>query len=160
MHKQKSYLALIVCCGRMDRGDDAIGPLCADALQDRKIPSRTLRGDTSELLEAWRTAQHIIMVDAMVTGQVPAGTLHCLDWHEERFRAETARCSATGLGLVQAIKLAPVLKCMPSSLLLIGLEAGNFEWASTLSQPVAAAMPDLIDTVIREWHKLTPPRAR
>ena len=154
MHKQKSYRALILCCGRMDRGDDAIGPLCADALQDRKIPSRTLRGDTSELLDAWHTAQHIIMVDAIVTGQSPPGTLYCVESRDERFRAEAARCSSTGLGLVQAMKLAPMLKCMPSSMLLIGLEAANFEWASTLSQPVAAAMPQLIDTIEHEWHKL------
>ena len=154
MPKQKSYRALILCCGRIDRGDDAIGPLCADALQDRKIPSRTLRGDTSELLDAWHAAQHIIIVDAIVSGETPPGTLHVLDSHDERFRPNVARCSSTGLGLVQAMKLAPLLKCMPTSLTLIGLEAGNFEWASTLSQPVAAAMPQLIDAVVHEWQRV------
>lgn len=160
MSKQKSYRALIVCCGRMDRGDDAIGPLCANALQDRKIPSRTLRGDASELLDAWRTAQHVIMVDAIVTGQAVPGTLLCLDSRDENFQPQAARCSSTGTGLVQAMKLGPLLKCMPSSMLLMGLEASHFEWASTLSQPVAAALPDLIDAVIREWQKLVPPRVR
>ena len=144
----------------MDRGDDAIGPLCADALQDRKVPSRTLRGDTSELLDAWHTAQHIIMVDAIVTGEAPPGTLYCVQSRDERFRPASAHCSATGLGLVQAMKLAPLLKCMPSSMLLIGLEAANFEWASTLSQPVAAAMPKLIDAIVREWQKLVASPAR
>lgn len=160
MAKQKSYRALILCCGRMDRGDDAIGPLCADALQGLKIPSRTLRGDTSELLDAWHTAQHIIMVDAIVTGKAPPGTLHSLDSRDPAFRPEIARCSSTGMGLVQAMKLAPMLKCMPSSMLLIGLEAINFEWASTLSQPVAAAMPQLIETIVREWQKLVAPLPR
>ena len=144
----------------MDRGDEAIGPLCADALQHRKIASRTLRGDPSELLDAWHTAQHIIMVDAIVTGKAAPGTLHCLEYRDPRFRPEIARCSATGMGLVQAMKLAPVLKCMPSSMLLMGLEAGNFEWASTLSQPVAAAMPELIEAIVREWQKLVSSPAR
>ena len=144
----------------MDRGDDAIGPLCADALQQRKIASRTLRGDTSELLEAWHSAEHIIMVDAVVTGEAEPGALYCVEARDERFRPGVARCSSTGMGLVQAIKLAPVLKCMPASMLLIGLEAGSFEWASTLSQPVAAAMPELIDAVVREWRKLVSPAAR
>jgi len=144
----------------MDRGDDAIGPLCADALQNRKIPSRTIRGDTSEILDAWHAAQHVILVDAIVTGQAPPGTLHCLEARDERFRPTMARCSATGLGLVQAMKLAPLLKCMPASMLLIGLEAGNFEWASTLSQPVAAAMPQLVEAVVLEWQRLVAAPAR
>lgn len=144
----------------MDRGDYAIGPLCADALQYRNIPSRTVRGDTSELLEAWHNARHVIMVDAIVSGQAPPGTLHCLDSRDERFRPEIARCSTTGMGLVQALKLAPMLKCMPSTLMLIGLEGLRFEWASTLSQPVAVAMPELVDAVVREWERLVPARVR
>ncbi len=144
----------------MDRGDDAIGPLCAAALQDRRIPSRTLRGDTSELLDAWHAAQNIIFVDAIVSGQAPPGTLHCLDSRDPRFRPDMARCAATGLGLAQAMKLAPLLKCVPSSLVLIGLEANGFDWASTLSQPVAAAMPALVDAVVLEWEKHSLSRTR
>jgi len=151
---QKKYRALILCCGHMDRGDDAIGPLCAAALEDRKIPARTLHGDTSELLEAWHSAEHVIVVDAIVTGAKPPGTLYIASAADPQFQPNAARCSSGGLGLAQAVKLARVLKCLPQTLILIGLEAGNFEWAATLSPEVAGAMPSLVDAIEKEWKRL------
>ncbi|GEM_PF-827328 len=151
---QKKYRALILCCGHMDRGDDAIGPLCAAALEDRKIPARTLHGDTSELLEAWQTTERVIVVDALVTRNNPPGKLLISNSTEPQFQPQFARCSAGGLGLSQAVKLAGVLKCLPQTLVLIGLEAGNFEWAATLSPEVAEAMPTLVDAVEKEWRRL------
>lgn len=153
--KGKHYRALIVCCGRMDRGDDAIGPLCAAALEERRIPTRTLHGETSELLEAWQGAENVIVVDAMQTGSQPAGTLHRLVQQEAGFQPQATRCSSHGLGLAQAIRLGRVLKCLPPSLVLIGLEAVSFEWAATLSPAVASAMPSLVDAVEREWRRAT-----
>ena len=153
--KKHSYLALILCAGRMDRGDDAVGPLCAAALEERRIPARIVRGDTSELLEAWQSAQCIIVVDAIVTGRTPPGTLHRVTAEDAAFQPETARCSANGAGLAHAVKLGRVLKCLPATLVLIGLEAGSFDWAATLSPAVAAAMPALVEAVVQEWRRLT-----
>lgn len=160
--KTKKYRALLLCCGRMDRGDDAIGPLCASALQDRKIPARSLQGEVSELLDAWQQAESAIVVDAISSGQVPAGTIIRIDSAEAGFQPEAACCSTHGLGLAQAVRLGRVLRCLPSSLVLMGLEAASFEWAATLSPPVAAAMPELLDAIEQEWRRLTivPARAR
>lgn len=139
----------------MDWGDDAVGPLCAAALEERKIPAVVLSGNASELLEAWREARHVIVVDALVTGAAP-GTLHRFAWGEAAFRPEAARCSQRGPGLAQALRLGLSLRCLPDSLVLIGLEGGDFEWASTPSREVAAAMPALVDAVAREWQALLP----
>ncbi|WP_321469815.1 hydrogenase maturation protease [uncultured Paludibaculum sp.] len=160
--KAKKYRALLLCCGHMDRGDDGIGPLCASALQERKIPARTLQGETSELLEAWQQAEAVIVVDAITSGEVPPGTLIRIDSADAAFQPEAARCSTHGLGLAQAVKLGRVLKCLPETLILMGLEAASFEWASTLSPPVAAGMPLLLDAIELEWKRLTiiAPRAR
>lgn len=153
--KAKHYRALILCCGRMDRGDGAIGPLCAAALEERRIPTRTLHGDTSELLEAWQGAENVIVVDAIQTGARPPGTLLRLAQQDAYFQTEAARGSAHGLGLAQAIKLGRVLKCLPPSLVLIGLEAGSFDWAATLSPAVATAMTSLVNAVEEEWRRAT-----
>lgn len=158
--KAKKYRALLLCCGHMDRGDDAIGPLCASALQDRKIPARALQGEVSELLEAWQQAEQVIVVDAIASGHVDAGTLIRIESTEAGFQPEAARCSTHGLGLAQAVRLGRVLKCLPPTLILMGLEAASFEWAATLSPPVAAAMPGLLDAVEREWRRLTTVAAR
>lgn len=153
--RHKKYRALILCCGHMDRGDDAIGPLCAAALEDLKIPTRTLQGASSELLDAFQQAEHIIVVDAIVSGQVFPGTLHRGELSDPPFAPETARCSVNGLGLQQAVRLARVLHCLPQSLTLMGLEATQFGWASTLSAPIAAAMPQLVAAVAAQWRRLT-----
>jgi hydrogenase maturation protease len=160
---QKKYQALILCCGNMDRGDDAAGPLCAAALAERNIPARTLRGDTSELLDAWHSAEHVIVVDALVTGHVPAGAVVRLDTAGPGFDPASARCSLNGRGLAQALPLARALRCLPRTLVLIGVEAANFEWAATLSPQVAAAMASLVEAVALEWNRLAtvaPPRAQ
>lgn len=158
--KSKKYRTLLLCCGHMDRGDDAIGPLCASALEDRKIPARIVQGETSELLEAWQQAESVIVVDAISSGQVPPGTLIRIDSADAAFQPEAARCSTHGLGLAQAVRLARVLKCLPQTMILMGVEAESFEWAATLSPRVAEAMPALIDALEEEWRRLTALPAR
>jgi hydrogenase maturation protease len=155
---QKKYRALILCCGEMDRGDDAIGPLCAAALEDRRIPARTLRGNSSEFLEAWHDAQHVIVVDALCTGTAPPGTLLRMAAADPGFSPAAARCSAQGMGLAHAFRLAGVLKCLPQTLVLIGLEANQFDWSATQSPEVVAALPALNDAIEKEWLRLTAPR--
>lgn len=156
------YQARILCCGRMDWGDDAVGPLCAAALAERRIPTVTLGGSASELLEAWREARHVIVVDALVTGGKP-GTLHRMKYGDAGFHPEWTRSCARGPGLAQAVRLGASLRCLPETLLLLGIEGADFEWASTPSKEVAAAMPALIEAVVNEWQALVkakPPASR
>lgn len=151
---QKKYRALILCCGDMDRADDAIGPLCAAALSDRKIPVRTIHGSSSELLDAWHTAQRVIVVDAIVTGQARAGTLIRMRPSDPWFQPSAARSSSQGLGFAHAYRLAGALKCLPETLVLIGLEAAQFDWSATQSPEVVTALPALVDAVEAEWRAL------
>jgi hydrogenase maturation protease len=149
----RTYHARILCCGRMDWGDDAVGPLCAAALAERKIPAVTLGGSASELLEAWQETRHVIVVDALVTG-APPGTVHHMAYGDSGFHPEWTRSSARGPGLAQAVRLGASLHCLPESLVVIGVEGADFEWASTPSAEVAAAMPALVEAVAKEWQTL------
>lgn len=138
----------------MDRGDDAIGPLCAAALQERSIPVRTIHGSSSQLLEGFHEAQKVIVVDAIFTGQATPGTLHRMSAADPSFRPAAARSSAQGLGLVHACRLAAALKCLPQTLVLLGLEAARFDWSATQSPEVDAALPALVSAVESEWRQL------
>lgn len=149
----RTYLARILCCGRMDWGDDAGGHLCAAALAERKIPAVTLHGNASELLDAWREARHVIIVDAIVSGALP-GAIHRMKHGEPGFHPEQARSCARGPGLAQAVRLGESLHCLPETLVLLGIEGADFEWASTPSAEVAAAMPALVEVVAQEWKLL------
>ena len=152
--KSKKYRALILCCGRMDRGDDAIGPLCAAALEERRVPARVLSGEASELLDAWQVAEKVIVVDAMATGRASPGTVHRFDAAEPGSPFETGGYRPRGPALAQATKLGRVLKCLPPTLILIGLEAESFDWAATLSPAVAEGMAALVEAVEQEWRRL------
>lgn len=147
----RTYVARILCCGRMDWGDDAVGPLCAAALAERKIPAATLGGSASELLEAWREARHVIIVDAFTGGTKP-GAIHRMSYGSPEFHPERTRSCARGPGLAQAVRLAESLHCLPETLLLMGIEGADFEWASTPSPEVAASMPALVEAVAQEWQ--------
>ncbi|GIU78908.1 MAG: hydrogenase [Bryobacteraceae bacterium] len=149
----RTYRARILCCGRMDWGDDAVGPLCASALADRRIPALTLHGSASELLEAWREARHVIIVDAFASGALP-GTIHRMKYGDPSFRPELTRSCARGPGLAQAVRLGESLHCLPETLVLLGIEGADFEWASTPSPEVAAAMPALVELAAQEWKML------
>lgn len=155
--QSKRYQTLVLCCGHMDRGDDSMGPLCAAALEERGVPARTLAGGSSELLEAFRAAERLIVVDAIASGLEPAGTLHCAESAQGHFEPRWARCSATGGGLMQACHLARQMHMMPERLYLVGIEAAGFGWSATLSPEVAASMPALVEAVTRLWNELTAP---
>lgn len=150
----RTYHARILCCGRMDWGDDAVGPLCAAALAERKIPAVTLAGTASQLLEAWREARHVIVVDALSAGGKP-GTICRMSYGEAGFHPEWTRSCARGPGLAQALSLGTALHCLPDSLLLIGIVGADFEWASTPSPEVAAALPALAEEIASQWNQFT-----
>lgn len=149
----RTYLARILCCGRMDWGDDAVGPLCAAALEERNIPAVTLGGSASELLEAWREARHVIVIDALVPQRQP-GALHRMVFGDPGFRPGLSRSCARGPGLEQAVRLGASLHCLPETLVLLGIEGADFEWASTLSAEVSAAMPVLVEAVVKDWQAM------
>jgi hypothetical protein len=77
-----------------------------------------------------------------------------MNYGEPGFRAEQARSCARGPGLAQAVRLGESLHCLPETLVLMGIEGADFEWASTPSPEVAAAMPALVELVAQEWKLL------
>jgi hypothetical protein len=52
-----------------------------------------------------------------------------------------------------------MLQCLPSELILAGIEASGFEWGASLSPPVAAQLEALADAVENEWRASLGPAA-
>ena len=65
--------------------------------------------------------------------------MHVAMLGDEQFDPRVAHNS----GLAPAVRLAGVLKCLPQTLTLAGLEAAQFDWASTISPEVAAGLNTL-----------------
>ena len=98
---------LIIGCGNRQRSDDGAGILVAERLRDLGIRAETRSGEAADLIEAWRGADDVIVVDAVVTG-APVGTVQAWDARQPLASVRTT-ASTHGLGVAEAIELAQVL---------------------------------------------------
>jgi hydrogenase maturation protease len=144
----------IICVGNADRADDAVGPVCADMLARDGLPVRVTSGDAFELLELFRASPAVFLVDAVVTGSQPPGTLYSFSGESEAVRSAAWTCSTHGLGVAEALRLAKTLGICPSRICLYGVEAARFDWGEAMSPEVAAALPELVARIEADWRAI------
>jgi hydrogenase maturation protease len=137
---------LIIGCGNRQRGDDGAGILVAERLRDLGIQAETRSGEAADLIEAWRGADDVIVVDALVTG-APVGTVQAWDARQPLASVRTT-ASTHGLGVAEAIELAHVLKCLPARLQVYGIEGRRFEPGAEISPEVQHAIEDVARKII------------
>lgn len=138
----------ILCCGNPDRGDDGAGRVVAARLQELGIPVQSCSGETAELMEAWKRASDVIVVDAVVTG-APAGTIHYWEATEMKLPGHCAPFTH-GFGLSEAIRLARTLNSLPVRLRFYGIEASQFELGTEVSAEVRGAAEALASKIAGE----------
>jgi len=136
---------VVIGIGNPFRGDDGIGPALIAELAELALPDSVLRvstGDPFDLIAAWAGADHVVVVDAAHTGQVPPGTIH--HW-ERRQAAQVARTQvgSHGLGLPDAIAISDALGLTPAELVILAVEIGDVRFGTTLSPEVARALLEL-----------------
>lgn len=159
---------LVVGLGNPVLSDDAVGWRVVEELQRRlerdAAEGRALgrRGAVDvdclalgglRLMERLVGYDRAIVVDAIVTGDQPAGTIV---WGELPAPADERSPSHTGSAhdttLETALRLGRALgAALPSEVLVLAIEAGpSFEFGEELSAPVAAAVPIAVDLLLRE----------
>ena len=142
---------LVIGVGNAYRSDDALGLIAARQIAARRpggVPNVRVveaSGDGTQLIEAWRDADVVIVIDA-VHGErgAPAGTLHRFDAHEESLPAHLFHYSTHAFGVAEAIGLARALKRLPPQLIVYGIEGQVFEAGVGLSAEVARAVPSVV----------------
>ncbi len=144
----------IICVGNADRADDAVGPVCADMLARDGLPVRVSGGDAFELLELFRTSAVVFLVDAVVTGAQPPGSIYAFTGDSSAICSATWTCSTHGMGVAEAIRLARTLGVCPSKLCLYGVEASRFDWGEAMTPEVSAALPALVARIEADWRAL------
>ena len=140
---------LIIGCGNRQRGDDGAGILVAERLRNLGIPAETRSGEAADLIEAWRGADNVIVVDAVVTG-APVGTVQAWDARQPLASVRTT-ASTHGLGVAEAIELAQVLHCLPARLQVYGIEGRRFEPGAEISPEVQRAIEDVARIIIANY---------
>ncbi len=132
------------------RGDDAAGLEVARRLpRDRGFAVRAHPGEAVDLIEHWRGAKQVVLIDAVSSG-APPGTIHRIEATREPLPAALRRTSSHAIGAAEAIELARVLGRLPGQLVVYGIEGARFAAGSPLSDAVARAIPAAADAICRE----------
>jgi hydrogenase maturation protease len=158
--RTQEHKTVFIGVGNPFRGDDGAGIAVVRRLR-QEIPSevRVLEetGDGAELLEAWKGADCVILVDAVQSGAPPA-TIHRLDARVEKLPVWFSHSSTHLFGVAEAIELARVMGDLPAQLIVYGIEGLDFSAGTALSPEVADIVPAAANLILQEIQHLAAAR--
>jgi hydrogenase maturation protease len=145
---------LIIGVGNPHRGDDAAGLITAQRLRAQspyhlQIIEQT--GEAAALIESWKDANPVIMIDAVHSGSRP-GTIHRFEANEHPISTSSPRSSSHTLGVAEAIEMARALHRLPSRLIVYGIEGKNWGVGDALSPQVEEAIAEVMQHVLQDIH--------
>jgi hydrogenase maturation protease len=144
----------ILCLGNELVRDDGVGIRIGRILMDLPLPAG-VRVEFApqlgfDLLDAVAEADHIILVDAMTTGQTP-GT--CVTFEGRAIeRYSTGASASHTIGIAELMELAHRLapSRAPATLHFVGVEGSAFaDYGMDLSPEVTSAIPNAVESVLR-----------
>ncbi|MGC1453323.1 MAG: hydrogenase maturation protease [Candidatus Sulfotelmatobacter sp.] len=139
---------LIIGCGNRDRGDDGAGLMVAQRLRELGVKSEIRTGEALALIEAWKGADDVVVVDAVVTGSA-AGKVWLWDSGQVTTQLRLS-VSTHGFGVAEAIKLARILDVLPKRLRVFGIEGQRFDFGSEISPEVMCAVEEVAQQITAE----------
>ena len=143
---------MVIGVGNRQRGDDAAGILVVERLSLMQSPKDVVTL-TSEgglnLMEQWKDAQSVIVVDAVRSGK-PAGSIVRIDSEELDLLPAFGSVSSHGFGIGETVKLARALGSLPPQLVFYGIEARQFAPGAELSPEVANALEATVQLIVEE----------
>ncbi|MDZ7262302.1 MAG: hydrogenase maturation protease [candidate division KSB1 bacterium] len=153
---------LVIGVGNADRGDDAVGLIVAQRLKEKAqsagneisyepITILEQSGQDLALIESWKEAETVIVIDAIHSGAKP-GTLQRFDAQAQPIPAKFFHHSTHTFSVVDAIELARVLDLLPPRLIIYGIEGKTFKPGAGLSWEVEKAIPEVVEQVLRELY--------
>jgi hydrogenase maturation protease len=132
---------MVIGVGSRWRGDDAAGLEVA-----RRLGGLEHEGDPSALIELWAQADHVVVVDAALSG-APPGTVRRFDARSSPLPARTLRSSTHAFGVPDAIELARALGRLPARLEVYAIEGERFASGEGLSAAVRSSVEELAATL-------------
>jgi len=143
---------LVIGLGNPYRSDDALGLVVAQYLRQAPQAHVTIVDtpqDGTALLELWRDADVVVLIDAVSSGAEP-GTLYRFDAGLQPLPTHFASTSTHALGVAEAIELARALRQLPPALIVYGVEGQTFAPGMGLSEAVASRIQEVVKRVQRD----------
>ena len=138
---------IVIGLGNEFRRDDAVGLIAARRLRENGFAAEECEGDVATLIDRWKGADVVILMDAVSSGAVP-GTLHRLDVSSSPLPRELFKSSTHAFGLAEAIELSRTLGTLPARVFVFGVEAQDFTAGVGLSPEVEGVLPVLVEEVV------------
>jgi len=146
---------LVVGCGNLLRGDDAVGPLVIRRLQERGVPGHVELADAGtagmDVAFRMRGRAKVVVVDAALSGAAPGTVVrvpgqelaelppaHGVDQHSFRW----SHALAVGRWLLG--------EAYPRDVVVFLVEAASTEPGADLTPAVAAGLERVVDQVLAE----------
>jgi hydrogenase maturation protease len=134
-------------------GDDQAGWIFVEALGSR-LPAVTrvagLDRPGSTLISILQEADRVVLVDAMQGGGRPGAIRHLIN---DEWASHRGGLSSHGLGLLDSLRLARELGCLPGRLDLYGIEICSALPGAEPSDAIISAARQLADRIVANWHK-------
>src|SRR5215472_16154878 len=137
---------LVIGVGNEYRSDDGVGLVVARKLRAKNLSDMLIiesSGDGAALMEAWKAAHSVILIDAAASGRAP-GTIHRFDAVTQPLPTNFSFHSTHAFGVAEAIGLARALQQLPPRLMVYAIEGKNFTAGVGLSPKVARAVQKVI----------------
>ncbi len=139
---------LVVGVGHRDRGDDAVGPAVTGRLRELGLAGVRIieEADPVLLLDSWESADVVVVADAVRSGR-RAGSVCVLHAGHGPLPVATGPAGTHDFGLGRVIELARSLGRLPTHLVIVGIEGGDFSQGRPMSPAVVAAVDQAARTV-------------
>jgi hydrogenase maturation protease len=146
-------VSLVIGCGNLLRGDDAVGPVLVRRMLDRGLPDgvEVADGGTSGMDVAFRMrgAARVVLVDAASTGGEPGSTYRLNGADVEQLPAlETLNLHSFRWDHALAYAHWLLKDEYPAEVVVYLIEGAAFEFGAPLSPVVEAAMDRLVDHLL------------
>jgi hydrogenase maturation protease len=143
---------LVIGIGNEYRHDDTVGLIVARRLREKNLDGvkvLELSGEGAALIEAWRDAETVILVDAVHSGAAP-GTIFRFAARQQSIPTTFFHYSTHAFSVAEAIELARTLNQLPSRLIVYGIEGKDFAAGEGTSPEVEQAASRVVDSITEE----------
>jgi hydrogenase maturation protease len=146
---------MVVGVGNDFRHDDAAGLIAARRLRAFGIPAEEHQGDFATLIETWKEADSLILIDAIAPGSAP-GAVYRLNASASPLDRQMFNTSTHSFGLADAVGLSRTLGTLPPEVVVFGIVAKNVAIGMGLSPEVEASLPQLVKEVFACVYQTLP----
>lgn len=149
---------LVIGVGNEYRSDDAAGLVVARRLRQLSLGNVTVieaSGEGTDLMESWKGADTVIIVDAASSGAKP-GTIHRIDARAQRIPTGLLRYSTHAFSVGEAVELARAMNRLPPRMVVYGIEGERFDEGTVLSRAVKGSVDTVVDLVLKQLRTAAP----